>query len=315
MKDSKSSTPADSLTLTRRLGQILALALFSSVVTPGILSAQSAPPAQSPAISAEEANQRGIAALERKDYANALRWFRKAAEQGYAPAQASLGMMYRKGWGVPVNAAAAVGWFTKAASQGDVTAQFILASMYHDGEGVARDYKAAMMWALKASEGGFLPANVLIATMYLAGEGVEPDAKIAIAWLDKAGKKPEAAGAPQSAQVLRPDHTLWCDMPTLNGRIVKSLMSIDTRSKYVKFEMELQGTLEYRDGFYGNVITSGYMAADAGKVQQFVAVSGNLVRFGFKGTQGLVEETIDLHSGILRAAGRITQCTAASSGG
>ena len=37
----------------------------------------------------------------RRDYAEATKWVRKAAERGYAAAQAYLGIMYWNGQGVP----------------------------------------------------------------------------------------------------------------------------------------------------------------------------------------------------------------------
>jgi len=36
-----------------------------------------------------------------QDDVEAAKWYRLAAEQGYAPAQANLGVMYRNGEGVP----------------------------------------------------------------------------------------------------------------------------------------------------------------------------------------------------------------------
>ena len=53
-----------------------------------------------------------------QDYREAVKWFRKAAEQGHAGAQANLGFMYDRGWGVPEDDREAVKWFRKAAEQG-----------------------------------------------------------------------------------------------------------------------------------------------------------------------------------------------------
>ena len=61
----------------------------------------------------------------KQDYAKALEWFQKAAEQGYATAQNNLGSMYYNGQGVKVNYAKAAEWFQKAAQQCDETAQKI----------------------------------------------------------------------------------------------------------------------------------------------------------------------------------------------
>ena len=58
-----------------------------------------------------------------QDYAEAVKWYRKAAEQGIAEAQYNLGVMYANGEGVPRDQAKAVEWLQKAAKQGLAKAQ------------------------------------------------------------------------------------------------------------------------------------------------------------------------------------------------
>ena len=50
--------------------------------------------------------------------AEAAEWFRKAAKQGHAKAQFSLGQAYSGGYGVAKDEAMAVKWYRKAAAQG-----------------------------------------------------------------------------------------------------------------------------------------------------------------------------------------------------
>ena len=52
-----------------------------------------------------------------KDEVEAVKWYRKAAEQNYADAQAYLGACYLYGQGVVKDEAEAVKWFRKAAEQ------------------------------------------------------------------------------------------------------------------------------------------------------------------------------------------------------
>jgi hypothetical protein len=52
-----------------------------------------------------------------QDYAEAARWYRKAAEQGNAVAQGSLGFMYWKGQGVAQDYVQAHLWINLAASR------------------------------------------------------------------------------------------------------------------------------------------------------------------------------------------------------
>jgi TPR repeat protein len=64
----------------------------------------------------------GMAAYSRGDYVPAVRVFRALAEQGNAKAQNVLGVMFRKGEGVPKNPARAHMWFSFAAKRGDAKA-------------------------------------------------------------------------------------------------------------------------------------------------------------------------------------------------
>jgi hypothetical protein len=81
-----------------------------------------------------------------QDYAEAMRWYRLAADQGYARAQSNLGLMYDSGIGVPEDSAEAARWYRLAADQGDANAQGMLGSMYATGQGVPQDYVQAHMW-------------------------------------------------------------------------------------------------------------------------------------------------------------------------
>jgi len=51
-----------------------------------------------------------------KDYAEAMQWYRKAAEQGLASAQNNLGFMYSLGHGAPQDYVEAYKWFNLAAA-------------------------------------------------------------------------------------------------------------------------------------------------------------------------------------------------------
>jgi uncharacterized protein len=62
-----------------------------------------------------------------QDFAEAVKWLRKAAEQNHADAQYSLGLCYASGRGVPKDAVAAVKWLRKAAEGGEVQAWNVLA--------------------------------------------------------------------------------------------------------------------------------------------------------------------------------------------
>ena len=79
----------------------------------------------------------------------------KAAEQGDARAQNSLGVMYYNGEGVPQDDAEAVKWYRKAAEQGDAAAQSNLGIMYANGKDVAQDTVEAYAWFAVAAANGY----------------------------------------------------------------------------------------------------------------------------------------------------------------
>ena len=81
-----------------------------------------------------------------RDYAEAVRLYRKSADQGNALSQLNLGYMYDLGTGVTQDYAEAVRWYRKAADQGNGEAQTRLCVKYQIGEGIPRDYVIAHMW-------------------------------------------------------------------------------------------------------------------------------------------------------------------------
>ena len=81
-----------------------------------------------------------------QDNAEALRWYRRAVDQGHAAAQFNLGFMYANGVGVPQDDVEAVRLYRLAAEQGNASAQFNLGGMYAVGRGVPQDYVQAHMW-------------------------------------------------------------------------------------------------------------------------------------------------------------------------
>ena len=65
-----------------------------------------------------------------------------------------MGVGYYKGEGVVKDQAEAVKWFRKAAEQNLARAQYNLGVCYYNGEGVAKDYVEAYKWLLLAARQG-----------------------------------------------------------------------------------------------------------------------------------------------------------------
>lgn len=91
----------------------------------------------------------------KQDHAQAMIWYRRAAEQGLANAQFNLGRMYANHKVMGHDDTQAVIWYRKAAEQGHVGAQNNLGTMFYNGHGVTQDYSKALIWFEKAAEQGY----------------------------------------------------------------------------------------------------------------------------------------------------------------
>ena len=94
-----------------------------------------------------------------QDDVEAVKWYRKAAEQEHASAKNNLGVMYHNGYGVAQDYVEAVKWYRKAAEQEYAPAQYNLGIIYKNGYGVAQDYVAAYMWYTLAINGRYTYAT------------------------------------------------------------------------------------------------------------------------------------------------------------
>ena len=147
-----------------------------------------------------------------KDLSEAVKWYRKAAEQGHAGAQKELktaelllnaqngnaeaqyklAQAYEKGSGVTKDLTEAMAWYHKAAEQGLAEAQYKLAEAYESGAGVGVNLSEAMKWNRKAAEQGIAEAQYKLALAYENGTGVRADFSEAANWYRKAAEQDNA---------------------------------------------------------------------------------------------------------------------------
>ncbi len=122
-----------------------------------------------------------------KDPTEAARWFRKSADQGFAPAEDNLAAAYRlPASGVPQDLPEALKLYRAAADQLDPIGLYNLGTMYEHGEGVPASITEAAKWYRSGAEQGDSTAQARIGNMYASGEGVPKDPVEAFAWLDLA---------------------------------------------------------------------------------------------------------------------------------
>ena len=133
----------------------------------------------------EKQRQGASAAYKRGDYKTAHELWLPFAKQGDVYAQNNLGLMYTKGEGVPQVYAEAVKWFRLAAEQGYDWAQNNLGDMYLGGRGVQQDHVQAHMWFnLAAAQGDTIAAKSLdLATSQMSPKQLAAAQRLAKAWL------------------------------------------------------------------------------------------------------------------------------------
>jgi len=121
-----------------------------------------------------------------QSYNEYVKWLRKAAECGYAPAQLDLGLCYAVGNYVPLNYTEYIKWIRKAADQEYDQAQYEIYIAYYQGHGVSKSYTDAIMWLRKAAEQGYAIAQYDLGMAYVGGRGVPINVTEALKWFREA---------------------------------------------------------------------------------------------------------------------------------
>lgn len=122
----------------------------------------------------------------------AKEWLVKAAEKGNAEAQFVAARRYwvetKPGELNPKPAAEAIRWYRAAADQGLLKAQFQLWSIYHQGYGVPVQKEEGLRWLFKAALAGHALAQSSLGYIYWEGDGVQRDPIEALAWMKLSGE-------------------------------------------------------------------------------------------------------------------------------
>ena len=129
-----------------------------------------------------------------KDIPKAEKWLLAAASHGNAEAQLWLGGAYEQHRFGITDLQEAAKWYRKSAEQGQPDAQVSLGMMYEQGDGVPQDYVAAAGWYRKAAEhfpnlGGSGQGRNQLGLLYLQGLGVPRDYVQAFLWFSVSGNE------------------------------------------------------------------------------------------------------------------------------
>lgn len=127
-----------------------------------------------------------------RDYSEALRWYWKAADQGYLLSLSNIGAMYQYGMGVAIDYQKARECYEKAAAGGIAKAKYNLGELYFNGNGVNRNYYEAVRYYREGAEGGDSGAQFKLGMAYHFGNGVSKDYAQAEQWYRKAATQNNA---------------------------------------------------------------------------------------------------------------------------
>jgi len=131
----------------------------------------------------------GIFQLNRGEFHEAKAEFEPLVEEGYAPGQYQMALIYQNGYGVKKDLKKAFELFSLAAAQNYPDALFSLALMYSSGEGVKQDLKTAFALTEKAANKDLASAQFNLGVMYYNGDGVFHDYAKASRWYERAAEQ------------------------------------------------------------------------------------------------------------------------------
>ncbi len=131
--------------------------------------------------------------------ANAIEYFHRSAEMGYAPAQVVLGYLYETGRVTTADPREAFNWYRKAAQQDDPLAQWLAGRIIYAGAVPGRDLNEASGFLQSSADHGNPFGEYLLGQIKLERQ----DYSSAAAWFRKAAEQGLPQAQEQFAKLLR----------------------------------------------------------------------------------------------------------------
>lgn len=172
-----------------RIGLHKLLVLVSAVAFGAVCFASENPRAR------EDLWQQGVKLYQAGDMTGAAKVLLEAAKAGNLLAQGQMGFQYEKGIGVERNYAEAVKWYRKAADRGDSRSMKNLGQLYELGLGVPEDWIQAAKWYEKSADRGDPDGEAALARAYQFGIGVPQNRAASITWDQRAAAQGDATSA------------------------------------------------------------------------------------------------------------------------
>ncbi|WP_374439920.1 tetratricopeptide repeat protein [Stella sp.] len=147
--------------------------------------------------------QLGRALDKAQRWDEAVQHYRRAAEESYAPAQASLGLLYEDGRGVPEDPVTAMRWYRLAAIQSYPPADTAIGLLHLEGRGTRRDEREAARWFRQSAERGDPVGQLMLGRLFQQGRGVVLDEVAAADWIGRAARQGDAEAETAFAFLLQ----------------------------------------------------------------------------------------------------------------
>ncbi|MEN0000827.1 MAG: peptidoglycan-binding protein [Pseudomonadota bacterium] len=150
----------------------------------------------------------------------ALAWYTKSAEAGYAPAQQRLGSLYEKGIGTERDLQLAKSWYQQAAEKGNSAAMHNLGVLHANGVDGQPNLTEAVSWFEQAALFGVPDSQYNLGVMAVRGDGMDPSLRDSYKWFALAAQSgdPDAADKrdtvaermdPETLKMARDEVALW----------------------------------------------------------------------------------------------------------
>lgn len=144
-----------------------------------------------------------------------MRNLERAADQGLATAQATLGMIYFTGIGVPRDPKEAIAWCSKAARSRVPLGMFYLGMAYSTGDGITKNNDFSNRWIRAAADKGLVMAQLTLGMKLSLGDGIDRNLDHGVQWLRQAAN----AGSSEAALQLRRFENLLVKTPARSSSI------------------------------------------------------------------------------------------------
>lgn len=144
--------------------------------------------------SGEECFDKGLDMISQQNFAKAMEWLLKGADQNDGPCELLCGMAYDGGRIASQDYTKAVYYYRKAASKGVKEAMTYLGRCYYESKGVTRDFQQAYYWYKKGADLGDLNALSDLGNYYTDGTAIEPNYELAAKYYELAAKGDDSRG-------------------------------------------------------------------------------------------------------------------------